>query len=109
MPCVSDYLEPNARERESVLVNKLLVFILPKVGLCTDKYHKDTANKSYGEPDKLDDDTNKLCAILSKLKKSEQKRFLDWNVKENRPLAQWWEHHQEADAKRKKKEKKRSN
>jgi hypothetical protein len=84
MPCVSGYLEPNARECESMLVQSFL----KEVGL------RKTQPGEYGNPATLDADTERLCDWCTLHDVSE--RSLELQI--------WWRDHQRADVERKKRE-----
>lgn len=88
MPCLSDYLEPSAREKESNRVYKFLI----ELGL-NPTGGKGGYHKLYGNVEHLDADTRRLCAALKKLSPL---RIKDLSLR----LQLWWERHQMADKKR---------
>lgn len=67
MPCRSDYMEPTARENESRKVNKLLAYILPKMGMSVPADITYASEYIYGKPDTLDADTDLLCKLCGSL------------------------------------------
>lgn len=80
MPCQSAYMEPTARERESVRVMGLMA----EVGLIKHK------SGCYGEPANLDMHTSQLCEFCQK--NDATKYSLELQI--------WWRDHQIADKKR---------
>jgi len=87
MPCRCDYLEPTARERGSLAVREFL----KEVGYAVKR------SGPYGNVDKLDEDTAKLCSFL----KAQSKEVISGLSLE---LQIWWRDHQKADAARKQRE-----
>lgn len=85
MPCRSDHMEPTLREKESVRVLGFLKELGQKVG----QY-----DKTYGEVEKLDIHTAKLCELCQTIE------VKDYSLE----LQIWWRDHQEADKKRIKEE-----
>lgn len=105
MPCRSDYMEPTDREHESVLVMKLLNFCLPLLKIKVPKEVKDNLKNPYGMVNLLDKHTALLCKTVGGMTHDEQNFILfDGRNKMSRQLADWWESHQVADAKREKQE-----
>lgn len=100
MGCYNDYQEPNEREKQSSLINRLLVKLYRELGKPVSKELLETAKLPYGNVDTLDEDTDDLCSLIKSFTPKQQKLYLDWNVKKWRTLAAWWEHHQEADKER---------
>lgn len=99
MPCRSDYLEPNNRERLLQETAQLLVYVRmnTKSGIkVTDKL-KAAARNIYCSQDYVPE----LCAAIRALTEEEQNRIMyDGRNPDARKLADWWDKHQEADRKR---------
>lgn len=105
MPCQSDYLEPEVREKESYMVCKHLVYMADKLGLQLETRIKTASTNIYGDYLRLDEDTAKLCSLLKNLSAADMNRIVyDARNPSARNLADWWEQHQEADRKREAKE-----
>lgn len=100
MPCRCDEEEPTARQRESRVVCRLLQLILNELHHPISISIIEAANSSYGNTKTLDADTDQLCTLIKGFKPAQKKIYLDFSIKKWRPLAQWWEDHQEADKKR---------
>ena len=81
MPCRSDYMEPTAREIESIKVQSLLL----EVGLRTDQ-----PKMPYGDVSNLDRDTADLCLWCGT--HDVTKQSLDLQI--------WWRDHRKADDER---------
>lgn len=96
MPCSSEYLEPNQRERESVRVLEFLREIRGQE-FDHDEPHTDVYGV-YGNPLTLDKDTAELCAWLRKITSQDVKLY-------SLELQLWWQRHQKADKKRAEREK----
>lgn len=103
MPCRSDYLEPTARERESVRVLELLREIRGE-----DFDHDKPHSGSYGSISTLDKDTAELCSWCSENLPPLEDRAPALSVP-NAPytdyipsleLQIWWRKHQKADRER---------
>lgn len=98
MPCNSDYMEPNNREKDLSVIYGLLDEIktgkLPKnfgTGFDDRIYNKGLSKKH------LDKKTEELCTKLTKKSKAAVKAYsLEMQI--------WWRDHQTADKKRIKKE-----
>lgn len=82
MPCRSEYMEPSARERESVRVCGLL----EELGWPGDY------DRLYGSPHTLDIDTRTLCDACKSLGDHNLKHY-------SLELQIWWRDHQIADQK----------
>lgn len=102
MPCRSDYMDPNGKEIALQRTAKLLVYLNKKLGLPSSKTLIAESENCYCASDFVP----KLCKLLSGLT-PEQENLLVYNgrVKEARDLADWWDEHKAADAKRIAKEK----
>lgn len=87
MPCRSDYMEPNAREKESLRV----IMLLKSVGLLRDD---ENFSPSYGDTKKLDEHTARLCNYCKNADMDKQSKLLHL----------WWLEHQIADEKREEEE-----
>lgn len=104
MGCDSSYQQLTDREEESILVCKLLVKLLKELERPIPQMVVFGSKCDRGNEETLDEDTDHLCGLMKKLTPKQKKVYLDWNNKKWRPLAAWWEHHQEADKERKAKE-----
>lgn len=102
-------MEPNEQEKESKLVLTLLWYVLTVIGE-TDSllgFHvKREKDEQYGSPMTIHRDTAALCNYCRKFTAKQAKTIL-WDGKnpDARKLADWWQKHQKADAKREAKEK----
>ena len=102
MPCDSSYMEATPQEAESKRVAELLSYILPCIGEKVDEAIELAADDYYGNKDKLDEWTARLCQICGDLDEDQQSEYLyDGTIKSARRLADWWEDHQEQDRRRK--------
>lgn len=109
MPCSSDYMEPTAREIESRKVNKLLAYILPKMGMIVPADITYASEYIYGKPDTLDADTDLMCKLCGSLDEEKQNEIIyNGRDKMARQLADWWENHQEFDRVRTAEEKRKA-
>lgn len=101
MGCRSDYMEPTARENESILVCGLIKYLFGEINKPIPSHVEEAAKAVYGKVETLDADTALLCDTLQNLpKKVAQTVVYDGSKKNARRLADWWEAHQEADRKR---------
>lgn len=103
MACRSDYMEPNEREVQTTKAARLLIYVMSAL----DSNWKPSpllskmAETAYPDTSHLDNYTRSLCEILKDLNEAEQNRIIyDGRNRDARELAEWWEHHQEADKKR---------
>ena len=105
MPCNSDYLAASGQELESKRVAGFLVYVLDKIGAQIPEWVIKAKNDYYGNIRRLDEMTSLLCANLRKCSQEEIETIV-YNAKnkESRHLADWWERHQEWDARRVKEE-----
>ena len=102
MPCRSDYMEPNPQERESKAVAQHLVYMLGALGNDIPEYVQEASRDYYGGVKNLDNMTSLLCNTIRALSPNDLETIVfDGRVSESRALADWWEYHQKADAKRK--------
>lgn len=103
MPCRSDYLEPTPAETYRRDTAILLEYVLSRSNSIVTQSIADDANNIYGGKDY----TKELCETLKALSEEELNTIV-YNAKiaMSRRLADWWENHQEVDAKRLEKEKK---
>jgi len=101
MPCQSDYLEPNGAELASREVAVNLSYLMAALGMEVPVTISKAAENLYGDKYNLENFTQALCKLCSELTITETNEYLyDGRNKKARRLADWWEHHQEADAKR---------
>ncbi len=101
MPCRSDYLEPNAREIESQRVAKLLSYAFHALSMRVPVRVEAASADIYGNRDLCDAFTIQLCGLCKAMTEAEQTRIIyNAKSKDARALADWWEEHQAADAKR---------
>lgn len=98
MPCNSDYMNPNAAEKNSKEVAGLIVYIEKKMGDETPGWITDAATDYYGAPARLDELTEILCSLCSVLSPAALEEVIyDAHNPKARELAAWWEEHQAAD------------
>lgn len=102
MPCNSDYLEQNGKERELQRTAKLLKYVYRKLQQPISLELQEAANDYYCS----DDYVAELCGVLSNLDDNVLESLV-YNArnKKSRRLADWWEKHQKADRKRIRQEK----
>jgi len=96
-------MEANARETESRVVAKHLIYILPIMGKELPKGVKKASTEYYGNTQKLDEWTALLCATCKELEADERladEYLWDGRNKHARDLADWWERHKEFDRQR---------
>lgn len=99
MPCVSDYMEPNGKERRLQQTAQLLMYVRYNTnsGIKVDNKLKRAAADIYCKVDYVPE----LCAAIRALSPEEVERIVyDGRNPEARKLADWWEEHQAADAAR---------
>ena len=114
MPCVSDYLEPDAREKEAGTLARLLEWLISDmgkrcpvcpsfiVGKCFQKAIKDGYVYHVSQAT-LDEWTETLCRIVRSFSGEDQDKYLyDGRNAKSRQLIEWWERHQKADERREK-------
>ncbi len=106
MPCRSDYLEPNARERESKRAAKCFVLLATKIGVTVPKLIAKAAKDNYGNVEHADEITAALCGLC---KGTPEVIIYDGRDKNMRKVADWWDEHQEADRKREREEAEEAN
>lgn len=101
MPCVSDYLEPNQRERALQKTAQLYAWSLQQLKQPVPAPLQEAADNQYCRADYVPH----LCELLKGLKPKQREELVyDARSKEARALADWWEKHQAADKERAKKE-----
>lgn len=101
MPCRSDYMEPNERERDSRETATLLAFIAERRGKKVSQDLKDAAASIYGNVSRADEYAKRLCATVRSFTDKERETILyDGRSQLSRRLANWWEKHEEEDRKR---------
>lgn len=98
MPCNSDYLNPNKREREMQRAAKLLVYVHQQTGKTPPPFAVKEAANIYASDERNVVD---LCGFLRAMSDEDRERLV-YNAKDKtaRDLADWWEVHQAADAAR---------
>jgi hypothetical protein len=99
MPCNSDYLEPTKREQELKHAANLLVYVARKLGAVVEPWMTEQAQALYANDERC---VTVLCDVLTQLSNDSRDRLLysDARDKTARDLADWWEEHQRADARR---------
>ena len=103
MPCDSSHMQATHKEVASKEIAAHLCYIIKALGKKPTKDIKDAAKNYYGNLQNLDKWTELLCQICGDLDKEQQNKYIyDGRNKEARALADWWEDHQEQDARRKK-------
>lgn len=97
MPCVSDYLEPNHRERALQKAAKLYVGVLKHLKKPVPPAVQNASEDIYCKADYVPE----LCATLKALSpKAREALVYDAKSRFSRELATWWEEHQKADKER---------
>ena len=99
MPCRSDYMEPNGKERLLQETAQLLVYVRMNTnsGVKVSNKLKSSARDIYCHQDYVPE----LCDAIRSLTEEEQARIVyDGRNPDARRLADWWDKHQEADRKR---------
>lgn len=98
MPCRSDYMEPNNRERELKRAAGLLAYTYTQIGKPVPDWVAYEARNEYASRGESITD---LCATLRTLT-PDQTAAIVYNAHNAtaRDLANWWEEHQEEDRKR---------
>ena len=102
MPCNFDYLEPSSREKELQRAAGLLVYLRKQTGKKPETWSVKESDNCYASDERS---VTELCAAL-KAMDPKRRDTIVYNAhdKNARDLADWWEEHQAADAKREKKE-----
>lgn len=104
MGCRSDYMEPDEREIESVRVAEHMLYLQSFIGIefGDEMYLRSVANSTYGDVVSLDSMTRDLCKTLRTLDGTDDGEKIIYNGRnpKARKLADWWDEHQDADAKR---------
>lgn len=108
MPCNSDYMEPNEKERNRQQVARLLVHVLTTLAIpdkMLGKYRVD-ARHIYGGSLDLDAGTARLCELMGEIERTGQASSVLSDISNplHRELYDWWEEHKRADAEREKSE-----
>ena len=102
MPCSSDGYEQTGWEKERQRAAKLLIWLQRKLGVEVDPYIIKLSETYW-----CDDDEGivQLCGTLKRMSE-DQINTIVYNARDKnaRALADWWEEHQEIDAKRDQKE-----
>jgi hypothetical protein len=106
MPCQSDHLEPNAREKESVEVCKHLLYVLSRIDKETASLPRfdlvQGAKDAYGVVNRLDEHTAELCRLCRGMNRKQRDTIMyDGRNPQARRLADWWDHHKAYDLARK--------
>lgn len=112
MPCRSDYMEPNLREKDSHEVAKhimnldskypnLIRYALNTLGYGENYFDviKSGTATMYGSIENADDFTRILCYVCSHMTEEQQDQAI-YNGREPnaRKLADWWDKHKQFDA-----------
>jgi len=101
MPCRSDYLEPNDREKESKLVARLLVYLYGELNESLPPAVHSASVAIYGSESRVDEFTAMLCDRVKNLTAKQQQAILyDGRKKKARELANWYDAHKQADNRR---------
>lgn len=98
MPCNSDYLGPNAKEKNKNEVAKHLVYVLSEQKQHIPDEYKQAAGNIYGQGIDLDEAVRDLCSIIQLMDKKELDEIVyNGRSRESRKLADWWDEHKKAD------------
>lgn len=99
MPCRSDYMEPSKAEIESKKLCEHLAYLLPLASITVPDWVTVGVKEYYGNPAKVNEATVLLCDTLKSLTKGQFDIIVyDGHSKRARALADWWDAHQEMDA-----------
>lgn len=94
MPCNSDYLEANEKEKTLKETAELLVYVLERMGKTPDQDLVSAANDYYCNKDYVPD----LCKEIKSLSEENFEAIVyDARCPKSRRLADWWERHERAD------------
>lgn len=100
MPCNSDYLEPNIREKELQRTAKLLVFFQQEIGENPEGWLLEEAENIYCQTSRI---VPILCGKLKWWKANRPdvfERIVYGRDRNSRDLANWYEDHERADRER---------
>ena len=112
MPCDSSHMEPTGKERQSKQAAELIVYAANALTVMGNQtiipsWISNAAESIYGSSHKVDSLFEILCEMCSNMSTKEQGQIMyDGRNPMARCLADWWDRHQEADAKREAMEKK---
>jgi hypothetical protein len=102
MPCNSDHLAPNDRERELQRAARLLVYVQRQTGRIPDDWLIQLADDIYAKNDRA---VTELCATLRAMNPQVREVLVyDSHYPTARDLADWWDEHQAVDAARQQRE-----
>ena len=102
MPCNSDYMNPNNKEKELQKSAGLLVWLWNELGIEPESWAVNEAADMYASDERA---VTVLCDVLKGLDDSSLDRIVyNGRNKMARKLADWWDEHQEADRIRENKE-----
>ena len=102
MPCNSDYLNPNHRERQLQRTAKLLIYVCQEMSQPVEPWIDDEAENIYARDTRL---VPELCRVLRSLSPEDRERIVyNAHDKRSRDLADWWEEHEKVDKAREGKE-----
>tara|TARA_B100000614_G_scaffold262909_1_gene300658 strand:+ start:165439 stop:165924 length:486 start_codon:yes stop_codon:yes gene_type:complete len=96
-------MEPNAREAESQRVAQHLLYILPALERQVPPGVGAAASSIYGDRDSLDEWTALLCSTCKEVESdppSAEAYLYNGRKAQARRLADWWDQHKAADARR---------
>ena len=106
MPCNSDYMEPNAIEKNTKQTAQNLVYVYKSLGKDIPKAYKEAAESYYPNTKLLNEMVVHLCSILRQMPHDEMDKIVyDGRNSNARKLADWWDEHKKADEARIKKQK----
>lgn len=101
MPCNTDHMEPTVRERQMRNAAQVLLYVRTQRGKPVDDMIRTAANDPYGGSIHEDNVVRMLCEEFRDMSDREMNRIVyDGRNREARRAADWWEEHQEEDAKR---------
>ena len=102
MPCRSDHMERSGREEECLRAACLLIYVLEKTGQKPEAWLVKEAQDYYPRNERS---ITELCATLKAMSPNDRDALI-YNARDRdaRHLADWWEEHQVADAKRERQE-----
>ena len=99
MPCNSEYLAPNDREKESIKVRKLIRALHKNLGMpVLERFSENQENGIYGNEKTLDKDTDYLCRLMRETEPTIKYRIASGiNNGDDIDLLAWWGKHQKWD------------
>lgn len=95
MPCDGSHCEPTRVEAETQLVCQLICVLAPRLNLNVPAYAAKASRSIYGAGANVDSATQRLCRLCEQA--DPDIIYANARDKDMRPVATWWEAHQERD------------